>query len=217
VATAAEVLDRLQADILSGKRKSGEPLVERAIADEMGVSRTPVREALLRLRHEGLVEVKPSVGTVVRSWTTDDARARYELRRASEGVVLKWAAKRMTQAIFKRLMELCDKAEALVKEGRYDDAATCDRQFHDLLIHASQNRELIRAVTQMGTHEPLYASQALDESVFRKSNSDHRRIAELLMIPDVAAAKKVLDEHLRDGEEALIRAMEEQFVSRVQA
>ena len=196
--------------IMSGELSLGESVPERAIAAELNVGRTPVREAVQRLQQEGLIEFRPPRGRVVRLWSPEDVRARYQMRFAVESVAIEWAVQAMTPPIHRRLIAFCDRSEALVRDGgdgeRIEEAMNLDIRFHETLIEASGNKEIIREASLFHLAGSIFATP--EDLVFEDlavATRDHRRIAECLLKKDVPGALAVLKTHLqRSAEEAAL-------------
>ena len=205
-----QVCELVRTQILFGELRPGQAVSQRTLAANLGVSQTPVREALLRLRHEGLVELAPVAGYVVRRWTPKDIRDRFGLRRAIEGMAIERAAEVITPAVVRRLYAICDEGERLLHAGRTRESFQTDRQFHTVLVSASGSREITRAARILGHlnfflfyPKPLPVETRLD--VFR----GHRRIVAALAEGSAAEAAAALDEHLATGEERLAAWCEE--------
>lgn len=142
------IRDELHAAILSGTLKPGERLRAEALAQRFGTSRTPIREALLVLEAEGLVEVEPHRGAIVREFDVDDLRELYELRAVIEPVAAARAARRIRDPALARLRELCDLAEA---HGGDEPAAIerlirLNEEFHAVILEAAGSARLSQAM-----------------------------------------------------------------------
>src|SRR5579863_8001357 len=138
------VIAQIRELIVSGRLVLGEQLSESALAEQLGVSRTPVREAFLRLETERLVEVRPQRGTFVFQYGVAELRDICELREVLETGALRIALSRNRREAIERLEQETDAAEAagVIDPGRYQ---AFDNAFHDALVKASANKELIEA------------------------------------------------------------------------
>ena len=196
--------------ILTRELRPGDAISVRSVASELGVGITPARDALLALRHEGLIEVKPNVGSVVRMLTPGEIKARYELRLAIETVALRWAAENMTPAARRRLLELCDEQEALTRAGDHQARFDRDMKFHRLLIGTGGNREISRAAKHLRILESTYPMGVGRPTEQLLSFIDeHRQIVGHLSKGEVDKAQAVLDTHLtRPVPEAQARSEE---------
>lgn len=139
----AVVCDELRMWIISGRLAPGSRLVEVALAEELGVSRGPIREAIRQLNREGFVELTPRRGATVASVTESEALECYEVRIALEGVAANLAATRRTDADIDELEEVLHDGERLLVAGRWDALAQMNNDFHEALARASYNNELL--------------------------------------------------------------------------
>jgi DNA-binding GntR family transcriptional regulator len=136
---------RLREDILRGRFELGQPISERTIADELGVSRVPVREALIQLERDGLVEIVAGRGAQVRSFTASNIESLYQMREALEGMSARLAAERMPK---KDLEPFRVKFEKILEGPRPTDSESISRlgdEFHRTFIRGSRNSMLIEA------------------------------------------------------------------------
>src|SRR6476659_9095729 len=145
---SAIVVDQIRDLIITDRLALGEQLSEQALAEQLGVSRTPVREAFLKLQTERLVEVKPQRGTFVFQYDMVELREICELREVLEPGALRIAVKRDREGVIKALKGKLKSAAGIVAQGPaayqpYDTA------FHETLVHASGNRELIAAYAKI--------------------------------------------------------------------
>ena len=121
---AQQAYEHIQAEILAGRLSAGSRISEKKIADELGISRTPVGEAIRSLASEGWVEQRPRQGTVVRDFTRREVIELYELREALETFAAGKAAALITDATLSRLDRYCDEMERLRKELAESGAGT---------------------------------------------------------------------------------------------
>jgi DNA-binding GntR family transcriptional regulator len=137
-----QVINELRQAILSGKLKPGERLVEGRLADELGVSRNPVREAIRALASEGLIEVTARRGATVATMTEQEARETIEVRALLEGHNARLAARRQDKQIIKRIETVLNKGTAAVAAKRFEQLFDLNQQFHRELAAAGQNTVL---------------------------------------------------------------------------
>ena len=172
------VYDAIKERILSGELPRGSRLRQEALAVELGVSRTPLREALRRLAAEGLVEFHPNRGAQVAGATAVDARASYEARLVLEPGAARLAAGRRPEAELARMWRAIDEERASESDA---EAFAASRDFHLALVAASGNGHLLRAaeslwVTAIG--QPIFEQQAsLDPQRVEADVVEHERIA----------------------------------------
>lgn len=136
------IFDRIREDILNGRYMTGDKLVEIKLADELGVSRTPVREALKQLELDGLVDNIPNRGVVVKGISQDDIDDILTIRLCIEGLVGQWAAERILDEEVKELEEIFDLMEFYTSKGDVDKIFELNTKFHETLYKATKSRYL---------------------------------------------------------------------------
>ena len=127
------VFNKLRDDILSGKYEEHEELKEVAIGEEMGVSRTPVREAFRQLELEGLIQIIPNKGAYVTGITEKDVKDIYMIRSRLEGLCARWATAHITGEQMDEMEENVYLAEFHAKKGHLEQLAELDNRFHDIM------------------------------------------------------------------------------------
>lgn len=205
----------VRADVMAGLLIPGEPLSEGGIATQYGVSRTPARQAMRRLVHEGLATTHPSRGTVVREVTARDVAEIFELRQALEGFAVRHAGAHIDR-------------EALERLGRaYGDASTssggrspevfhwgADTELHRLIISAAHNGRMATVLDQQSLqlarlHALFWrmADRFVDASLTAsrsRAADEHAELISLLLRADFATAADLLERHLQRGSDDLI-------------
>lgn len=200
------VVERLRADILSGRYKAGERLVEDRLAEDFKVSRNPVREALRALAAEGLVLVTPRRGATVAGFSAAEAREMIEVRATLEGMNARLAARRRDSAMMAAL-EACLE-EGVGKAGGGDPASLqrLNARFHDLLAAAGHNRilaDLMRLLRER-TNLVFAPRNAVGAG---ETWSEHRAILEAVLAGDEELAALLAARHvLQAGERYLAAA-----------
>lgn len=190
----------LRADIVNGARPPGSRLPEDALAEELGVSRTPVREALQRLGTEGLVEHLPHRGARVTGWTAQDLQETFELRALLEGLGARRAAARATAADVTGLRELCTRMEHSIRPGvpRDLDTLTKDNSaFHAELLRISASNQLTAMVAGV-VHVPLVMQtfHRYSDHALARSQHHHRELCDALAHGDGEWAESVMRSHV---------------------
>jgi GntR family transcriptional regulator, gluconate operon transcriptional repressor len=201
---AEDAADRIREEILSGGFRPGEHLVEARIAQQLNVSRGPVREAFKLLRAEGLLQEEPRRGTFVVSLSSDDVREIYGLRAAIEGRAARMLARTGNGAGIDRLHELAADIDAAVKAGDGAAVARADLAFHEGLCELSGNRRLSEVF--MRYIPMLRALLRLDERVYRSMDEialQHRPLVEAIASGSEDAAAAVLRRHSEQAGELI--------------
>ena len=130
------VFHKLRDDILSGKYEDHEELKEVAIGEELGVSRTPVREAFRQLELEGLIQIIPNKGAYVTGITEKDVRDIYMIRSLLEGLCARWATEHITDEQMEEMEENVYLAKFHAQKGHLEQLADLDNRFHDIMYEA---------------------------------------------------------------------------------
>ncbi|WP_230532304.1 GntR family transcriptional regulator [Microvirga roseola] len=202
--SSTEISDLLRERILSGEIRPGERLQQIPLSESLGVSRTPLREALAILTNEGLLIYEPNRGYTVRSFSLDDVLAAFDVRARLEALACGLAARRGLSSATRRVL-----AECVVRGDRILSRGTLDPndlgpyrqmnvEFHDAIIQAANNRYVTDFVRQC--HNVPLASDRIfvweDYEVIKRSHDDHRRIAEALSERDGERAEYLMREHV---------------------
>ncbi len=193
----------LRSGILDGRYPAGERLGEIEVAAEIGLSRTPVREALRRLGSEGLVEVLPNRGARVRTWTVDDLEQTYELRAVLEGLGARRAASRITAEQLAELDRLademvgCDPSLGHRPPGEFDDLAALNARFHAVIVTASGSTRLadtLAGLVQLPLVMRTY--RRYTPAALARSHAHHRELVDALAAGDGVWAESVMRSHV---------------------
>jgi DNA-binding GntR family transcriptional regulator len=209
------VLERLRALILTGEYGPEERLIEEQLAERLGVSRTPVRQALTMLEAEGLVEITPNRGATVCSFSIEDVWDIYDLRAVLEGHAARRAAGRIERRELERLRELSREMEGL--PGQFDDheeeiraLVALNQGFHGTIVEASRNRRLERLINRTVEIPLMFKAFYWYTSHERTiSNHYHRQILEARENGDADRAEIIMREHVYEGRDFVIRALKE--------
>ena len=135
-----QVFHKLREDILSGKYQEHEELKEVAIGEEMGVSRTPVREAFRQLELEGLIQIIPNKGAYVTGITQKDVKDIYMIRSLLEGLCARWATEHITKEQMEEMEENVYLSKFHAQKGHLEQLAELDNRFHDILYEACDSK-----------------------------------------------------------------------------
>ena len=201
---AEDAADRIREQILAGGFSQGEHLVEAKIAEQLAISRGPVREAFKLLRAEGLLMEEPRRGTFVVSLAADDVREIYGLRAALEGRAARTLARERNPKALERLEVLADEIDAAVTAGDPAAVSRADLAFHQGLCELSGNSRILEVFDR---YVPtLRALLRLDELVLRSLSEvslQHRPFVEAIGAGDEDAAARLLSEHSEQAGELI--------------
>lgn len=191
------VYQSIKDNILSGKYASGIELRENTLAEELGVSRTPVRESLRQLGLEGLVENIPNRGARVVGITDKDVQDIYMIRSYLEGLSARWATKNITPEALNELEEIILLSEFNLQRAQRDQMVKLDGRFHHILYKASDSRMLEHMMTDFHRYvQHARASSVATQDRAQKSVEEHRAILEAIKSKDENLAEKLANEHI---------------------
>lgn len=198
------VIAELRQAILSGQLKPGERLVEGRLADELGVSRNPVREAIRALASEGLIEVTARRGAAVATMTEHEARETIEVRALLEGQNARLAARRQDKQIIKRIQTVLNKGTTAVAAKRFDQLFDLNQHFHRELATAGQNAVLGELLQRLRERTAMLFSPT-DPGRQARSWEEHAAILRAIVEGDERAAATLAAEHvMRAGMDFLV-------------
>lgn len=201
---SAAATELIREAIVDGRLPPGRRLKEEELAGELGISRTPVREALLILQAEGLVDAAPNRGAVVRSHDASDLEDLYQLRALLEGYAARRAAANVSEAAVAGLAESCERFEGLI-DGDVQELVKENLFFHNVILDAAGSRrvsELVRKVIELPLVYRSYIWYSVDQR--RISAHYHRQITRALQARDGERAELVMKEHVFEARDVLV-------------
>jgi DNA-binding GntR family transcriptional regulator len=200
ISTAEQIRLQIEESINAGKFLPGDALDEGALAKQFGVSRTPVREAILQLSAQGLLKVVPRSGTYVARMSIKELLAVFELLAELEGACAKLATRRMGLAPRQRLKQIHDDSRVFL--GTYDVMGyeQANANFHGLLYEGCLNRYLCEQILGIRRRTRAYRQDHFqDPRRIEKSWRDHGRVVEAVLAGDDAAASQAMIDHIAVG------------------
>lgn len=206
-----EVFDLLRTEIASQRLRSGDRLREADLAERFGVSRGPVRSALVELQRIGLVQINPRRGAHVATLTVEDAEELYELRTALELLALDGVLRRCSKSRIAELAEPLKRHEQAGRDGDRAGAITADLAFHRLLCRLSGNARLQRAWELHADQFRLIIGVVQNDERWqaRPRVQEHREVLDALLAGDLDAAKAALCQHLDNARDVMISVAKE--------
>lgn len=197
-----KVFEQLENDILSGKYNQGDCLNELKLSEEMGVSRTPIREAFRQLELEGLVVYTPNRGVVVRGFSRDDIRDIYQIRLMIEGMTARRAAENITPELLKELEETLELEKFYTDKGDAAQIAALDSRFHEAIYQASGSRLLIKTLKAFHHYVKHVRNLSLSNPErAKKTYAEHKAIYEAMLGGDRELAEILTEQHIRNATE----------------
>jgi DNA-binding GntR family transcriptional regulator len=211
--SAERTLAALRELILDGDLRPGTRLGEVELADRLGVSRTPIREALSRLAAEGLVEVAPNRGARVATWTVAELEGVFDLRASLEPQLTGFAVPRATPDDVAALDELARQMLEVGSPGPRQDLdalVPLNRAFHDRLVALADHPALAAALAA-AIHPPIVLRNfhTYDEASLRRSLAHHAEIVAAVRAGDAEWAKAVMTAHISNARAVMVRAARE--------
>ena len=193
-----KVYEAIKKSIINLSFLPDEPLVEQRLAEELGVSKSPIREALMRLEREGLVYTIPFKGCFVAKVTRKDIIEVIQLREALETFCVKYACKIFSHAEIQRAKEIISEAKEALRQDDIKRCLSRNLQFHEFLISQSKNEKIVKAYANLQDHLDRYRNIA-KQIVGRvaKSHREHILIMDALEQRDEALAEKRMADHFR--------------------
>ncbi len=191
--------------ILDGRLQPGQRLKEEDLARQLGISRTPVREALLMLQVEGLIVATPNRGATVRVHTPDDLDDLYGLRALLEGHAARRAGVRINEAQVAELRESCDRFDALEPEDQLRELVRENMFFHNTILEVAGSARLgsmVRRVIELPLVYKSYIWYSPDQK--RISSHYHRQIVNALASGDAERAELIMKEHVFEARDLLV-------------
>ena len=192
------VHDHLREEIISGRLTPGTELHEVALAESLGVSRWPIREALWRLAAEGLVTVRPRRGAVVRALSTEEFLEAYQVREALEMMAVRLAVPRLTAGHIQALQGLVDDMSALADSADVLGFFEANAAFHQTFFEAAGNRMLAEMYRQLRNQIDRHRLRSLElRGNVRRSIAEHKAILRAIRAGDAERAVHLVSEHIR--------------------
>lgn len=203
------VFNTLRQAIIKGDLKPGERLLEIQLADKLGVSRTPVREAIRKLELEGLVTMMPRRGATVSGITRKHLQDVLEIRRALEELAMELACQRMTEEQRAELIKYEESLEAKKDSDNAFELSDIDEKFHEQIYQATNNPRLIQMLANL--REQMYRYRLEYMKVKDKRTrliAEHKHIIDALESRDSETGRKSIREHIASQEDAILRTLE---------
>ena len=200
------VCETLRNAIIEGVLKPGERLMEIQVSEELGVSRTPVREAIRKLELEGFVVMIPRRGTYVSDLSIKDINEVFEVRTALDVLAAGMAAERITADELEQMERLLVELGEYIEQNDIEKIVEADSKFHDLLYSASRNNRLVGIINNL--REQLTRFRSLSMSYpgrLKEMLVEHTRLVESLGMRNVSLAKRLAGVHMANAEQTLLK------------
>ena len=203
------VCESLREAIRRGILKPGERIMEIQLAEELGVSRTPVREAIRKLELEGYVVMMPRRGTYVANMSIRDINEIFEIRTALESLSNGLAAEHITDEELEHLQRLLVIIGGYIKEGNMEKIVETDIEFHDLMYHAARNQRLVGIISNLRDQLTRFRTLSMSHpGRLEATLEEHKAIVEAIANGDRRSSSKAAERHMENSEKTLLQAME---------
>jgi DNA-binding GntR family transcriptional regulator len=200
------VYEELKMQILKGSIIPGTRMMEDELAEEMGVSRTPIREAIRKLEKEGLVTIEPRRGAYASMISTEDMVEILEVRQDLEGLAAYFAANRMTDEQMAELKEVSNNYNEAVKRGKMEDMIKYDTRFHHIIVESCRNKILVQMIEQL--QELVLRFRYIYYDNFRRAENmpeEHEAIVAAIAEGDADKARAAADIHIDRLKELVVK------------
>ena len=195
----------LREAILKGELEPGERLMEIALAQQLGVSRTPIREAIRKLELEGLVLMAPRKGAVVAEITPKDLKDVLEVRKHLEEMAVKLACEKATEEDLANLKQLHEEFIKTLEQKDLTVIAESDVKFHDIIYSTTDNKRLIQILNNLREQMFRYRLEYIkDEDKRKKVVEEHAQIIKAIESRNVNMAKEYIKEHINNQEATIL-------------
>lgn len=202
------VFNTLRQAILRGELKPGERLMEIHLAEKLGVSRTPIREAIRKLELEGLVTMIPRRGAEVARITEKNLRDVLEVRRALDAFSCELACDRITKQEGEELQRACEEFAAATATRDATVIAEADVKLHDIIVHAAGNERLTEILNNLSEQMYRYRFEYIkDTNNYEKLVEEHRIIYESILNKDKQTAAQTARVHIDNRERSILNLL----------
>ena len=200
------VFNKLREDILAGKYQENEELREVVIGEELGVSRTPVREAFRQVDLEGLIRIVPNKGAYVTGITAKDVRDIYMIRSRLEGLAARWATENISEEQLDELEETLCLAEFHASKNSMEQMAQMDSRFHEIIYEACDSKMLEHLLKDFHQYVSRIRQKTLSSNVRgNESNEEHTKLMEAIKAVNSYEAYQVVHIYIMNAYENMVK------------
>lgn len=205
-----EVYESLRRSIIHGKLKGGQRLIEETLAHQVGISRTPVREAFHKLERDDLVVRLPKGGFSVKKFTREDVEEIFGIRSALESYAAYLATIHITPEKLALLEKKSEESEKALDSLDFDKVVQLHTEFHDILYKTSKSKKLAEMINNFSDYFYRYRPALIHtENGFKHSLNDHRRMIEGMKRNNPRLVERLVRKHLERGKEIILKEIDE--------
>jgi DNA-binding GntR family transcriptional regulator len=209
-----EVYESLKKSILHGKLKGGQRLIEETLADQIGISRTPVREAFHKLERDDLVTKLPKGGFAVKEFSKEDVNEIFGIRSALESYAAYLVTLHISPEKISQLEKKVKELEDALQKGEDEKVVQLNTEFHDLIYKSCRSKKLLEMICNFRDYFYRYRSFLLQtEKGMNYSIEDHRRMLEAMKKKNPRLVERLVRKHLERGKELILKEINEKRIS----
>jgi len=209
-----EVYESLKKSILHGKLKGGQRLIEETLAHQIGISRTPVREAFHKLERDDLVSRLPKGGFAVREFTKEDVEEIFGIRSALESYAAYLATLHLTPEKISQLEKKVKESEDALEKGNEEKMVQLNTEFHDLIYKSCKSKKLFEMINNFRDYFYRYRASLLHtERGTNYSLEDHRRMLQAMKKKNPRLVERLVRNHLTRGKEIVLKEISERRIA----
>ena len=209
ISLTEQVYRNLRHGIITGAIGGGTRLVETALASEMKVSRTPVREALHKLALEGFLYSIPRAGYIVEETSEIDIKDLFTTRTAIEKIAVKWAIEKITPEELHRLEMNLQKTDDVLKSGATESMMDLDAEFHQIIYRAARSKTLYKISQTLSDHTLRFRLACIHvPELARRAKQGHMKIFQAIQAGDSTAAEEMVEDHLDTVTDDILNQLE---------
>jgi len=200
-----DIADSIKTAIIKGKFKPGEKISEGELAESMGISRTPLREAFRKLENEGFIKIIPRKGAVVANIDTEEAINLYEIKSTLEGLAARLAAANMRDKDIGKLEKINDELKQLIDENDLESFYRVHTRFHEGFVKLCGNKRLIQMISNLNDHFNRFGIISLTlPGQFENAIEQHSQIIEAFKSGDETLVEKKVKTNVMTGGRVLV-------------
>lgn len=215
-ALTSRVYEVLKTKILGMELSPGTRLKDGELAEDLGVSNTPVREAIRQLEKDGLVEIIPYRGNFVRKMSREEVCEIYDVRMVLEALAARLAVEMSTRERLKRIQTKVEEYERAFEKDDISPGLEADFAFHDLIAQASGNRTLLQMLRGLATRVHVLWQMDKGKTRRRESLKDHKTISQALKERDARKAEEAITQHISKGKEHVLSTLVQERILSVE-
>jgi DNA-binding GntR family transcriptional regulator len=195
--TSDIIFDALRELILTGELIPGTALIEKNLAEEFGVSKTPIREALHHLSHIGLVDMETAKGATVHTLTSDEIKDIWDMRQHLEPLALELSIPHLTDEEIKELGHILNEAKIAIADGDAKQLSQLNTEFHEMLYSKADNHLLVQWLNSLSDRRRLVSMHIWElENHSQDEWQEHRAILDAVEARDIPTASQALKDHI---------------------